>query len=159
MPRKAELSRVAIAVALMFVSVGAFAQRSRPSVTPAMTPSLFDTTSLVPGTLTPCMFLVSLTDAQKAQIQSILLVAQPTLQSLAAQIQTDHSGLADAVAAGATNACNVGTAYLKLQTDQDAMDAELRILQPQLESVLTSDQKARIAGCLATLANIGRGKP
>lgn len=153
MPRNSGLYRVAVAVVSMFLAVSAFAQRSRPSTAPLTSPSLFDASNPIPGTLTPCMFLVNLSDAQKAQIQSILLAAQPQLESLATQLKSDRAALDTAAASRAGNACDVGTAYLKVQTDQNAIAAELLVLQPQIESVLTPDQKSKLAGCLAALAN------
>ena len=141
-----------LAVALLLVS-SAFAQRPRAVRFPGAGVAAgerFD-----PSALAPCMVLLNLSDAEKLQIQQILTAEQPTLDSLGNQIKTDQAALSAAAALGSSNACNVGTAYLKVQSDQQALVSELQSIRTKVEAVLTPDEKARLDGCLAAFSNFG----
>jgi hypothetical protein len=137
------------AVALLLVTP-IFAQRSRPMRFPGTAGAGFD-----PSALVPCTVLLNLSDAEKLQIQQILTAEQPTLDTLGSQLKTDQTALSTAAALGSSNACNIGTAYLKVQGDQEALASELQALKTKVEAVLTPDEKARLDGCLAALTNFG----
>ena len=139
------------AVALLLVTP-AFAQRARAVRFPVSVEagSTFD-----PATLSPCLLLLSLPESERLQIQQILTAEQPTLDTLGNQIKSDQSALSAAAALGNSNACNVGTAYLKLHNDQVALANELQSLRSKIEAVLTPDERAKLDGCLSALANFG----
>ena len=137
------------AVALLLVPA-AFAQRPRAVRFPA---GVVAGASFDPATLGPCMVLLNLPPAEQTQIQQILSAEQPTLDTLGNQLRTDQSTLSAAAALGSGNACNIGTAYLKVDSDQAAITAELTSIKTKVEAVLTPDEKARLDGCLAALAN------
>jgi len=138
------------AVALLLVTP-AFAQRARPMRFPGVPAGAgFD-----PSALAPCMVLLNLSDAEKLQIQQIVTAEQPTLDSLDSELKADQTALSAAAALGNSNACNIGTAYLKVQGDKEALASELQTLKTKVEAVLTPDEKARLDGCLAALTNFG----
>lgn len=137
------------AVALLLVPA-AFAQRARAVRFPV---SVTAGASFDPSTLGPCMVLLNLSEAEKTQIQQIITAEQPTLDTLGSQLKTDEAALSAAAALGSSNACNIGTAYLKVDSDQAAITAELQTIKTKVEAVLTPDEKARLDGCLAALAN------
>ena len=141
-----------VAVALLF-AIPSFAQRPRPARFPVtgVAEGAFD-----PAIVAPCLSVLALTDAQKVQIQQILASDQPSLDALAAQIRGDRGVLDSAVAGGSSNSCNIGTAFLQLDSDQRALATELASLRTNIEAVLTPDQKAKLDGCIATLAGFGQ---
>ena len=101
------------------------------------------------------MVLLNLSDAERMQIQQILTAEQPTLDSLGSQLKSDQDALSAAAAVGNSNACNIGMAYLKVESDKTAITAELQSIKSKVDAVLTPDERSRLDGCLAALANFG----
>ena len=61
-------------------------------------------------------------------------------------IKADREAFKAAVEAG--KACDIGSAFLKLETDRKALQADLGKTLDAIEGILTPDQKAKLEGCL-----------
>lgn len=144
----------AIAVAVLLTTISATAQQRMHSVARAGGATA---PVLAPGVdLTPCLFVLNLSDAQRLQIKQIMDTEQPAVTAILDRIKTDKAAL-DALARVATpDACAVGTAYLKIDADNTALQTEFRLIRTKVETVLTPDQKAKLDGCLSVLANLGQ---
>lgn len=88
---------------------------------------------------------LDLTDAQKTQVRDLLEKQRPVMQGLREQMRADHEALR-AAAADSKNVSAIGTAYLKVQKDREAMKGELQKSREAIEALLTPEQKAKLAG-------------
>lgn len=111
----------------------------------------------LPGNLGRCLEAAHLTEEQKGQTRAIIEAAGPTLRPLGAQLRTDREALRTILSSSAPEACAVGTAMLKVRSDEAAIAAEIEKLRASLEAILTAEQKLRFAGCLDGLR--GHGDP
>lgn len=100
------------------------------------------------GHLLKCLSIVDLTDAQKAEIRTILETEKPVMQGLLQQLKTDAEALRAAIEATPQDPCAIGSALLKVGADKSAIRAELQAVKASVEAVLTPEQVARLNGCL-----------
>ncbi|MEO6324573.1 MAG: hypothetical protein ABIT01_02635 [Thermoanaerobaculia bacterium] len=98
--------------------------------------------------LLKCLSIVGLSDAQKADIKRVLLTEKPVMQALAATLKTDAAALKAELDRNPADACAAGAALLKVHADKGAIQAERLRVKSSVEAVLTTDQKAKLAGCL-----------
>lgn len=101
------------------------------------------------GELMHCLSVIGLSDAQKAEVRAVLEAEKPIVEGLLQQLKTDHDALEAALAANPPNGCDVGTAFLKVHADGEALKAEFAKIKSSIGAILTADQRARLEGCLA----------
>ena len=104
-----------------------------------------------PGGILKCLRVVDLTDQQKADIKAILEGEKDTLKGLHEAIVADRDALKALFDSENPDPCQVGTAVLKLHADRGAMRDEIAKIRSNVEALLTPEQKAKLAGCLAIL--------
>ncbi len=144
----------AIAVAVLLTTISATAQQRMHSVGRAGGAAA---PALAPGIdLTPCLFVLNLSDAQRLQIKQIMDAEQPAVTAILDRMKTDKTALDSLARAAAPDTCAVGAAYLKIEADNTALQTEFRLIRSKVETVLTPDQKAKLDGCLSVLANLGQ---
>jgi Spy/CpxP family protein refolding chaperone len=95
-----------------------------------------------------CLAVVGLTDVQKADVKALLEAEKPKMDALLATLKTDREALRAAVTATTPDPCKVGAALLKVEADVKAIGEELKTLRAAIEALLTSEQKAKLEGCL-----------
>jgi Spy/CpxP family protein refolding chaperone len=95
-----------------------------------------------------CLSILGLSTAQQEGIKAALEAAGPTLQALHETLRTDREALKAALDAATPDACAIGTAVLKVESDQKAIRAEMDKLKASIEAILTPDQKLKFAGCM-----------
>ena len=95
-----------------------------------------------------CLRAADLTDAQKADIKTIVEAAQPVLQAAHEKVRADRQKLHADLEAGADKSV-LGQDVLDLHADMKAVQAELASVKDDIASKLTADQKARVGDCLA----------
>ncbi len=101
------------------------------------------------GRILACLRVVNLTDAQKAQVKTILETARPALSAAAENLKDATAALRALMQADSKDACAIGNAVLAVEAAKDAMHQELVKVRTQIEAILTAEQKAMLAGCLA----------
>ena len=97
-----------------------------------------------------CLRSADLTDAQKADIKTIVEAATPALQAAREKVRADRLKLHADLEAGADKSV-LGQDVLDLHTDTKALQAELETVKDQIASKLTADQKTKVGDCLAAL--------
>lgn len=146
------LTRFATGFALAaLVSLPAFAQDRgpvEPAARPAVSPAgpFIDRDPL--ADLLHCLRVLDLTEAQKTAIRQFIGGEKPTLQSLLDTLKTDLQTLKTDADATPPNACTVGSDYLKVASDREAIRAEAGKIKDFIGSQLTPEQKAKLEGCL-----------
>jgi hypothetical protein len=101
-----------------------------------------------------CLRVLDLTDAQKAAIQQFLDTEKPTLQALHDTLKADRQILLADASTTPPDPCKVGTDFLAVRADRQAIHAEIEKIKDFIGSQLTDVQKARFEGCIrATLAD------
>jgi Spy/CpxP family protein refolding chaperone len=95
-----------------------------------------------------CLRIVDLTDVQKADVKALLEAARPKLEALHVTLKADREALRAAVTATPPDPCVVGAAFLKVEADVKAIGEALKDLRTAIEKLLTSEQKAKLEGCL-----------
>ena len=97
-----------------------------------------------------CLRAADLTDAQKADIKTIVEAAQPVLQAAHEKVRADRQKLHADLEAGADKSV-LGQDVLDLYADMKAVQAELASVKDAIAAKLTPDQKAKIGDCLAAM--------
>jgi Spy/CpxP family protein refolding chaperone len=87
---------------------------------------------------------LDLTESQKADVQKIMDSRKATLESLHGRMQTDWEALRQVSEGSNPNASAVGTAFLKLRADREAMRAERESTMQEIRSILTTEQKEKL---------------
>ncbi|MGK2857334.1 MAG: Spy/CpxP family protein refolding chaperone, partial [Thermoanaerobaculia bacterium] len=95
-----------------------------------------------------CLQILNLSDDQKTQIKGILETSAPVLKALHETLATDRQALRAAIEAAPQVGCDIGNAMIKVQTDEKAIRAEHEKVKLAIEAILTTEQKAKLAGCL-----------
>jgi Spy/CpxP family protein refolding chaperone len=95
-----------------------------------------------------CLHVVGLTDVQKADVKALLEASKPGMEALHATLKADREALRTAVTAAAPDPCAIGTAFLRVEADVEAIGEELKELRTAIEALLTAEQKAKLEGCL-----------
>ncbi|HMM34364.1 MAG TPA: Spy/CpxP family protein refolding chaperone, partial [Thermoanaerobaculia bacterium] len=95
-----------------------------------------------------CLGIVGLTDAQKADVKSLLEAAKPEMEALREALKADRATLRTALAATPPDPCAVGTALLEVEADVKAIRESTKELRTAIEALLTPVQKAKLEGCL-----------
>lgn len=99
---------------------------------------------------------LDLTDAQKAQVRDLLEKQRPVMQGLREQLKADHEALRTA-AADTKNLAAIGSAYLKVQADREAMKAQMASSRDAISAILTPEQRAKLEGFRAGARGRMRG--
>ena len=97
-----------------------------------------------------CLRDADLTDAQKADIKTIVEAATPILQADREKVRADRRKLHADLEAGADKAV-LGQDVLDLHADVMALRTELESVKDQIAAKLTAEQKTRVGDCLAAL--------
>lgn len=95
-----------------------------------------------------CLGIVGLTDAQKADVRSLLEAAKPGMEALRESLKADRAALRTALAANPPDPCAVGAALLEVEADVKAIREATKELRTAIEALLTPEQKAKLEGCL-----------
>ena len=146
------LRRFALGLALAaLVSLPGFAQDRgpvEPAARPAASPAgeFIDRDPL--ADLIHCLGILDLTEAQKTAIRQFIDAEKPTLQSLHDTLKTDLQTLKTDADATRPNPCAVGSDFLKVASDREAIRAEAGKIKDFIDSQLTPEQKAKLEGCL-----------
>lgn len=143
-----------IAVVALLVAASAPAQRIHSAG--RLAGSTGQVTNPAGVDLTPCLFVLNLSDAQRLQVRQIIDAEQPAITAIADRLKADHTALDSVVNVASPDSCAVGTAYLKIAADNRALQAEFTTIRTKVENVLTPDQRSRLDGCLSVLANLGQ---
>ncbi len=98
--------------------------------------------------LLKCLKIIQLTDDQQAQIKAILQTEKPKLEALHTQIVADRQALKTAIEAVPQDNCAIGAALVKVGADKKAIEAEHQFIRTSVEALLTSEQLAKLQGCL-----------
>lgn len=117
------------------------AERKRPAGNPHSSP------------LTHCLQVIDLSEAQKAQIKTILDSSAGTMRGLHDALRTDREALRRLLEATTPDACAIGAATLKVQAGEKAIKNALDATRAAVEGVLTPDQKLKFSGCMDALRN------
>lgn len=146
------LTRFASGFALAaLISLPAFAQDRGP-VEPAARPTASPAGAFIHrdplADLIHCLRILDLTEAQKTAIREFIGGEKPTLQSLHDTLKTDLQTLKTDADATPPNPCTVGADFLKVASDRQAIRAEIGKIKDYIESDLTTEQKAKLEGCL-----------
>lgn len=102
-----------------------------------------------------CLRVVGLSEAQKADIKEIFDAEKDVMKGLLEAVKADGEALKAAIAAAPQDPCKVGTAFLDVRASVQAVHTEIGKIRTNVEAVLTPEQKAKLAGCLAALAGDG----
>lgn len=97
-----------------------------------------------------CLRGVDLNDAQKADIKAIVEAATPILQAAREKVRADRRKLHADLEAGADKSV-LGQDVLNLHADTKGLRSELESVKDQIASKLTTEQKAQVGDCLASL--------
>jgi Spy/CpxP family protein refolding chaperone len=108
------------------------------------------------GPVMHCLKVVGLSDDQKTAIKAAVDAEAPKLQALHEQAKTDREALKALVDATTQDPCAIGTAFLKVRADEVAIHTELESFRTTIESILTPEQKLKLAGCLEAGPGPGR---
>lgn len=95
-----------------------------------------------------CFSILDLTDQQKSDIQAILDVAKPTMDTDVAAVKAARETLKAALESGSTDACALGDDLLAVQSARQTLQSERQAVLSQILAVLTPDQQSRFEGCL-----------
>lgn len=95
-----------------------------------------------------CLHVAGLTDVQKADVRALLEASKPEMEALHAALKSDREALRTAITAETPDACAVGAAFLKVETDHKAIGEAVKRVRTAIEAFLTPEQKARLEGCL-----------
>lgn len=145
------------AVLLLATTSTAFAQRTR-AVAPV--PETVAPALLAPGMdLSPCLFFLNLSEAQRLQIKQIMDGEQANIRAIADRTKTDLTALQTLADGANPDACAVGAAYMRVEADKDALSTVFRSIRTRMETVLTPDQRSKLEGCAAMLTSIGQMRP
>lgn len=106
-----------------------------------------------------CLGVAGLTDAQKADVKSLVEAAKPKLETLGETLKSDSDALHAAVTAANPDPCAVGKALLKVEADRKAIGDEVKSLRTAIEALLTPEQKLKLEGCLKAPRPHGEGGP
>ena len=143
-----------IAVAVLLIAASTSAQRIHSAG--RLAGSTGSATGPAGVDLTPCLFVLNLSDAQRLQIKQIMDAEQPAVTTITDRLKADHTALDAVVNVASPDACAVGTAYLKIAADNKSLQAEFTTIRTKVEMVLTPDQRSKLDGCLSVLANLGQ---
>jgi Spy/CpxP family protein refolding chaperone len=100
------------------------------------------------GRIARCFRILDLTDAQRADIGSVLEAARPEAEALHATFETDRAAMKAALEKTPPDPCEVGAAALALKADREARRALFDRVKTDVLAVLTPAQQAKLAGCL-----------
>ena len=135
MKQKAIIIAVAIVMALSTV-VASAQQGPRPSQGDRF------------GRLTQCLKILELTEDQKGQIRGILESARPTIQAAHQQLREDQEELKALLQSDVKDGCAIGAALIQVGDDRESLRTLLAGVKESIAGVLTSEQKAKLEGCM-----------
>jgi Spy/CpxP family protein refolding chaperone len=95
-----------------------------------------------------CLSILELSDQQKEEIRAILDAARPGIQADASTVRASREKLRADAGAPAVDACLVGQDFLALRQSLEILRARLQWVRGEVAAVLTSEQKAKLEGCL-----------
>ncbi|MCC6132955.1 MAG: periplasmic heavy metal sensor [Acidobacteria bacterium] len=101
------------------------------------------------GRILGCLRVVNLTEAQKDAIKAVFETARPAVAAAAQDVKAAGEELKTLMQATNKDACAIGNALIALQTAREGLRTELEKVRTGVEAVLTPEQKAMLAGCLA----------
>lgn len=87
---------------------------------------------------------LDLTDDQKAQVRRIMDARRATFEALHEKIKADGQALRDAAAAPNPSPAAVGTAYLQVRADRQALRAERQEAMDEVRAILTPEQREKL---------------
>lgn len=100
------------------------------------------------GPLFHCLQIVNLSEDQQAQIRSILETAQPTIQALREDVRAAREAVKAIMEGETIDECALGAAVLGVREADQAVKAEMKKVMDSIKLVLTSEQAAKLEGCL-----------
>ncbi|HVT45630.1 MAG TPA: Spy/CpxP family protein refolding chaperone [Thermoanaerobaculia bacterium] len=98
------------------------------------------------GSLTRCLAILDLTESQQADIRAAVQSSAEEMRALHQQLRDDREAVRSAIDAG--DACAIGSAVLKVEAGRQAIRSATELLRANVESFLTAEQKAKLAGCM-----------
>lgn len=98
------------------------------------------------GPFRRALSMLDLTQDQKDAIHKKVDAHRPALQSLRDQIRENGHALRDAASQKNADPTAVGTLFLKVRANREALKAERERTRADVESVLTDKQKAKLEG-------------
>jgi Spy/CpxP family protein refolding chaperone len=97
------------------------------------------------------MASLDLSADQQTKVQAIVESERPVLQQLRATMKDDAAALRSAANATSADAAAVGSAFLKVKSDRQALKNERANLVTRIEAVLTPAQKTKLEGYIAAM--------
>lgn len=95
------------------------------------------------------MATLDLTDAQKDKVKAIFASHKDEGMAFRTQAKADREALKAAASAPNPDAVLVGTAFLKVRADGQAVKAKLKAVRNEIDAVLTPEQRAKLDGWIA----------
>jgi Spy/CpxP family protein refolding chaperone len=92
--------------------------------------------------------ILDLTDPVKADIESLLQAAKPTVETDVAAVRSARETLKGALEATPPDACAIGADALALKAARETLRAERQAVRGAVLAILTPDQQSRLQGCL-----------
>jgi Spy/CpxP family protein refolding chaperone len=99
---------------------------------------------------------LDLSQDQRSQIDALLAAEKPVIQNLVQQLKSDGAALRAAAGSGQPDPATVGTAFLKVKADGQALRAELQKVRQGTEAVLSPDQRGTFDAYLDTFRAMHR---
>lgn len=100
------------------------------------------------GKLHRCLSILDLSDTQKADLKKVFEAARPALAQLHEKAKADREALRAALDRNPADPCAVGAAAIAVDQDHSAFRDLRERLKAAVDAILTTDQKAKLAGCL-----------
>lgn len=101
------------------------------------------------GPIMHCLRILDLSQEQKDAIKAAVEAEAPKLKALHETLRADREALKALVDATTQDPCAIGTAFLKVRTDEEAIRTELQAFRTTIEGILTAEQKLVLQGCIA----------
>lgn len=144
---------ITIAVVLLMIAGAAYADRGRTVRQPVAMEDAAIRQTPIADAVRRCLTVLELSESQRLQVRQLFAAAAPELMRLGQQLAASHEALLALAATPGADVCQVGTAYMQVDTDRKAIEAAGTALARQVAAVLTPEQRLKLEGCLAGVRN------
>lgn len=101
------------------------------------------------GRILGCLRVVNLTESQKDAVRAVFEAAKPAVTAAVERVKAAEENLKTLMQATTKDACAIGNALIAVQTARQGLSTELEKVRTEIAAILTPEQKAMLAGCLA----------